>query len=149
MKPNYHLSSSVDAMWVEFSWFGLTEIGIKDQEIDVPEGNFNDIWAFTVGLEFPLTERMQGRVGALYMEQPVDDEDRTLSFALDEVHGAGFGVVYSRSNGDLMDINLSLLDTGDAPIDTGEDTATSDRGRVVGESDSPYVMTLEISYHWK
>jgi long-chain fatty acid transport protein len=142
-------SASVDAIWVEFSRFGLTEIGIKDQDVDVPDGNFNDIWVFTAGLEFPLTERMKGRVGALYMEQPVDDEHRTLTFALDEVYGAGFGVVYRRSNGDLMDINLTLLNTGEAPIDTGEDTATSDRGRVVGEKDSPYAMTLEFSYHWK
>ena len=48
-----------------------------------------------------------------------------------------------------MDINLTLLNTGKAPIDTGEDTAASDRGRVVGEKDTPYAMTLELSYHWK
>ncbi len=87
-------------------------------------------------------------VGALYMEQPVDDEDRTFSFALDEVYGVGAGIHYTRGNGHSYDLNLSVFDTGDAPIDTGPASTLSPRGRVAGENDDPYAVTLEFTYYW-
>ena len=49
--------------------------------------NFNDFWIFTAGFGFPITPNIEGRIGAMYLEQPVDDDDRTFSFALDEVYG--------------------------------------------------------------
>lgn len=142
-------SATLDAMWVEFSRFGLTEIGIAGQNIDVPEGNFKDFWIFTAGFGFPISDRMEGRVGALYMQEPVDDEDRTFSFALDKVYGAGAGVQYQRQNGHLIDFNVSLLNTGDAPVDTGPLSALENRGRVAGKNDSPYAAVIEFVYHWK
>ena len=142
-------SATLDALWVEFSRFGLTEIGIAGLDINVPEGNFNDFWVFTAGFGFPISDRMEGRVGALYMQEPVDDEDRTFSFALDRVYGAGAGVQYQRQNGHLVDFNVSLFNTGDAPVDTGPLSALGPRGRVAGKNDSPYAMTLEFVYHWK
>jgi long-chain fatty acid transport protein len=142
-------SATIDAMWVEFSRFGLTEIGIAGQDINVPDGNFNDFWIFTAGFGFPISERLEGRVGALYVQEPVDDEDRTFSFALDKVYGAGAGVQYLRHNGHLMDFNVSLFNTGDAPVDTGPLSSLTNRGRVAGKNDSPYAVTLEFAYHWK
>jgi long-chain fatty acid transport protein len=141
-------SASIDAIWVEFSRFGLSEIGIRDQDLHVPEGNFNDFWIITAGVGFPISDRFEGRAGFLYMQQPVDDEDRTFSFALDEVYGAGFGVQFERKNGHLMDLNLSVFNTGEAPVDTGLDSALTDRGRVAGKNDTPYAATLEFVYHW-
>ena len=135
---------------MEFSRFGLTEIsGLDGLNIDVPEGNFDDFWIVTAGFAFPLTSRLEGRVGAMYMQQPVDDDDRTVSLALDEVYGGGIGVRYKRDNGHLLDVNLSVMNTGEAPVDTGEQTLLSPRGRVVGENDSPYATALEFTYHWK
>ena len=142
-------SATLDAMWVEFSRFGLTEIGIAGQEINLPDGNFNDFWIFTAGFGFPISDRLEGRVGALYVQEPVDDEDRTFSFALDKVYGAGAGVQYLRHNGHLMDFNVSVFNTGDAPVDTGPLSSLTNRGRVAGKNDSPYAVTLEFTYHWK
>jgi long-chain fatty acid transport protein len=141
-------SASLDAMWVEFSRFGLTEVSVDGQDLHAAEGAFNDFWVVTAGFAFPLTQRMEGRIGALYMEQPVDDEDRTFSFALDEVYGVGAGIHYTRGNGHSYDLNLSIFDTGDAPVDTGPASVLSPRGRVAGENDDPYAITLEFTYYW-
>jgi long-chain fatty acid transport protein len=141
-------SASLDAMWVEFSRFGLTEVSVDGEDLHAADSAFNDFWVVTAGLAFPLTSRMEGRIGALYMEQPVDDEDRTFSFALDEVYGVGAGIHYTRGNGHSYDLNLSVFDTGDAPVDAGPASVLSPRGRVAGENDDPYAVTLEFTYYW-
>jgi long-chain fatty acid transport protein len=115
----------------------------------VPDGNFKDFWVFTTGLGFPISDRLEGRLGLLYMQRPVEASDRTFSFPLDEVYGGGAGVQYLRDNGHLMDLNLSVFNTGGASVDTGPASGLSDRGRVAGENDSPYSVTLEYVYHWK
>lgn len=142
-------SATLDATWIEFSRFGLTEIrGLDGVDIDVPKGNFNDFWILTAGVAFPLTDRLEGRLGALYVEQPVDDEDRTFSFALDEAYGGGAGVRWRRDNGHLLDVNLTVVNIGEAPVDTGPLTALLPGGRVAGERDRPYAGVLEFTYHW-
>jgi len=143
-------SATLDAAWVEFSRFGLTEIrGLDGTDINVPKGNFNDFWIVSAGVAFPLAERVEGRLGAIYLEQPVDDEDRTFSFALDETYGGGAGVRFTRENGHLLDVNLTVLNIGKAPVDTGPLTALLPSGRVAGERDSPYAAVLEFTYHWR
>jgi long-chain fatty acid transport protein len=142
-------SATVDAVWVEFSRFGLTELSIEGEDVNEADMNFNDFWVVTAGFGFPISQRMEGRFGALYMEAPVDDDDRTFSFALDEVYGVGAGVQMKRANGHVMDLNLSVFDTGDAPVDTGPESALGPLGRVAGKNDDPYAMTLEFTYHWK
>ena len=141
-------SATVDAIWVEFSRFGLTELSVHDEELNEADMNFQDFWIVTAGFAFPITDRLEGRVGAMYMEQPVDDDDRTFSFALDEVYGAGIGFRYDRRNKDSIEVNLTVVNTGDAPVDTGVETVLSPRGRVVGEDDDPYAVALEFTYHW-
>jgi long-chain fatty acid transport protein len=86
------------------------------------------------------------RFGAFYMSSPVDDEDRTFSFALDRVIGFGLGVNHKLASGNDYDLNFNLMDTGEAPIDTGEDPV---RGRVVGKSKNHYAITIDLSFHWR
>ncbi len=63
-----------------------------------------------------------------YLSSAVDDDKRTLAMALDRVIGVGGGVSFPLEGTRRMDINLNLLDTGEAPVDTG---ANPVRGRVV------------------
>lgn len=44
------------------------------------------------------------------------------------------------------DLNFNLIDTGEGPIDTGSDPV---RGRVAGESDNHYAITIDFSFHWR
>jgi long-chain fatty acid transport protein len=135
-----------DVLWVEFSRFGVTEIKLSELDIDVSSGAYEDFYATTVGLSFPLRPNMRGSIGALYVEQPVNDVNRSFGITVDEMWGIGAGVNLELDNGDDMDINLNLLDTGRAPIDTGHHPIS---GRVAGEFDNHYSMMLELSYHWR
>lgn len=141
-------SAEVDALWVEFSRFGLTELSVEGEDLNEGDMNFNDFWIYTAGLGFPISPRLEGRVGAVYVERPVDDEDRTFSFALDRVYGVGVGVNYTRPNNDSFDLNLTVADIGEAPVDTGPASALGSRGRVAGEDDSHYAVALEFTYHF-
>lgn len=45
---------TVDAVWVDFSEFGITEISIVGQDVTAPDSNFNDIYALSVGTQMPV-----------------------------------------------------------------------------------------------
>jgi long-chain fatty acid transport protein len=119
---------------------------IDDSIVFTTDGNFQDFTAWSVGLQWPWRDNIDARVGALYLDQAVKDEDRTFSFALDRIFGIGFGVAYRLQSGNSFDLNLNLLDTGESPIDTGDSPV---RGRVVGENEDHHAITLDFTYHWK
>lgn len=135
-----------DAMWVNFSEFGVTEISIVGNDIDAPDDLYENFWAFSAGLSFPISPTMTGRAGTLYVQPAISDENRSFSFALDRIYGIGAGVQLERKNGDKIDVNLNLFDSGKAPIDTGDDPV---RGRIAGEYKDHYALGLEFTYHWK
>ncbi|MGD8958092.1 MAG: outer membrane protein transport protein [Chromatiaceae bacterium] len=137
---------TLDTVWVEFSQFGVTEIHLDGEDINIPDGNYNDFFIYNAGLTWPWRTGMRAGVGLLYMEQAVDDDDRSFGIALDRVWGIGAGVEIDRGEGRMLDINLNLFDTGEAPIDTGDSPV---RGRVSGEFENHYSLALEFTYHWK
>ncbi|MGI9330422.1 MAG: OmpP1/FadL family transporter [Gammaproteobacteria bacterium] len=142
-------SASADAIWVDFSRFGLTELRVAGDELDVPDSKFKDFWIVTTGVEYPLADNLKGRLGLLYFEQPVANEDRTFAFALDDAWGIGGGVHYTRGNGSRIDFNATMIRTDDAPIDTGPASALDERGRVAGKNgSSPWALAVEFTYHW-
>ena len=76
---------------------------------------------------------------------PVDDDERSLALALDRIWGVGCGLSLELGNGQLVDVNLNLIDHGEAPVDTGPDPV---RGRVVGETDQPYAVVADVAWHF-
>ncbi|MGR5149800.1 OmpP1/FadL family transporter [Photobacterium alginatilyticum] len=135
-----------DAVWIDFSEFGVTEISIVGNDIDAPDDLYEDFWAFSAGFSFPISPSLTGRAGLLFVQQAISDENRSFSFALDRIYGIGAGIQHQRSNGDKVDVNLNLFDSGSAPIDTGDDPV---RGRIAGEYKDHYALGLEFTYHWK
>ncbi|MEP4485830.1 MAG: outer membrane protein transport protein [Halioglobus sp.] len=140
------LEVTVDTIWTEFSKFGVTEIHLHGNDINVPESDYNDFFTITAGVSWPLNETMKASVGALWLEQPIDDDVRGFGITLDEIWGIGAGINFARENGDDFDVNVSLLDTGSAPIDTEFHPI---KGRVAGEFEDPYVLAIDFSYHWR
>jgi long-chain fatty acid transport protein len=102
-------SATLDVVWVDLSRFGLTEFRVEGQDLAVPNSKFQDFWVVSAGIEFPVIPKLHGRLGVIYVEQPLSDRDRTFSFALDRVFGFGGGMVYERESGSLIDFNLTAL----------------------------------------
>ena len=138
---------TVDGMYMKFSDFTVTDVKVNDNNVDVTVPDiYNDIWAVTVGAGFPVDDLMTYKVGAMYVSQAVDDEDRSFSIRLDEMWGLGVGLNYKLGGGRSVDVNANYINVGKAPVDTGGIFGT-DRGRVVGESNNPYVFMFELTYH--
>lgn len=133
------------ATWIDFSEFGTGAVSLEGTRVAEPEGVYDDIWAVTVGAGFPVDDRTTYRVGAFFVSQMVDDDKRPLSMRLDQMVGIGAGVQRVLEDA-VIDFNLNLYHLGDAPVDTGTDSPV--RGRVVGESKSPYAISVDFAYHW-
>lgn len=136
---------TVDGVWVDFSEFGTGDISLDGDKVASPDGIYNDLWMFSVGYGFPVDAKMTYKLGAMYLSQGVDDEDRTLSIRLDEMFGAGVGFTRKLEGKKKVDVNFDVMYTGKSKVDTGDSLS---RGRVVGESDRPYMLVLDVAYHW-
>jgi len=137
---------TVDGMWMKFSDFTVSDIKLDGNDVNVNAPDiYNDLWALTVGAGFPINERMTYKVGAMYLSQGVDDEDRNFSIPLDEMWGAGVGLTYRLPDERSLDLNATYMNVGKSPIDTGN--GEPGLGRVVGENDDPYVILFELTYH--
>lgn len=139
---NYY---TADVAWMEFSKFGTTSIAWDGTDLRYDDdGTYNNIWALTIGAGFPMG-KYTWKAGVFYLSSPVDDDKRTLAMALDRIIGIGGGVSFPLEGTRYVDLNLNLLDLGEAPVDTGP---SATRGRVVGETDQPYVLMIDASYHF-
>ena len=137
---------TLDGMWMKFSDFTVSDIELNgnDVNVDLPD-IYDDFWAITTGMGFPSGGRLTYKVGAMYVSQMVDDEDRTFAIRMDEMWGFGAGVSYKMPNDRVIDLNATLMNVGEAPVDTGNQGATF--GRVAGESDDPWAVLMELTYH--
>ena len=134
---------TVDGMWMKFSDFTVSDVKLNGNKVDINQRDiYNDLYALTIGAGFPASERLTYKVGAMYLSEAVDDEDRTFSIRMDRIWGVGAGVAYLLPNGNALDLNLNLFNVGDAPVDT-----ESALGRVIGENDDPWAVMVELSYH--
>ena len=137
---------TLDVMWVEFSDFGVTDVHLENGDLEVPGGLYNDFYVVTAGTSWPINAKMRGSVGMMWMQQPVDDDKRSFGMDLDEMWGVGAGMTYKLDNGNDIALSVDLLDTGSAPIDTGDALF---KGRVVGKSKDPYSMMVGFTYNWR
>jgi long-chain fatty acid transport protein len=136
---------TLDGLWIDFSEFGTGDVSVEGDKVFSPEGIYNDLWAITLGFGFPKDDRTTWKVGMMYLSQAIDDDKRTLTIRLDQIWAAGVG--FSRRFDDSrLDVNFNVYHLGDAPVDTGFDSPA--RGRVVGDSDNPYAISLDCSWHW-
>ena len=139
-------SFTADVMWVDFSEFGTAGVALNGRDLSLdPPGIYDDVWFTSLGVGRQLDPRWKFEAGAFYVSQPVSDSDRTLSMRLDRIVGLGAGAHYELANGDGLDFSATLVDYGDAPVDTGPSLL---RGRVVGSNSNPYALLLGIAWHF-
>ncbi len=134
---------TVDVGWIKFSDFSASNLELNGNKVNISAPSiYNDIWAVTAGMGFPVDSRKTYRVGALYVSRGVDDDDRGFSIRLDTMWAVGAGVSYTLQSGRRLDANVTALYSGEAPVDS--DSRLS--GRVVGESKHPYSLLVDLSY---
>jgi long-chain fatty acid transport protein len=135
---------TLDGMWMKFSDFTVTNLELNGEDVNISAPDiYDDLWAVTAGYGWPIDSRTTYKVGAMYLSQGVDDEDRTFSIRIDAMWGAGVGVSYELTEERTVDLNFTLLNTGEAPVEVD-----SVSGRVAGESEDHYAALVELTYHF-
>lgn len=133
-----------DTMWIDFSQFGTGQVSLEGTDIVEPKGIYDDLWFFSAGYGIPVSAKMTYKFGLMHLTEAVDDDDRTLGMRLDEMWGIGAG--FSRQlEKNVIDVNVNLIRMGKGKVDTGPSLT---RGRVVGESETPYALMFDLAYHW-
>jgi long-chain fatty acid transport protein len=135
-----------DVLWVEFSEFGVTDIHLDERTLNAPTGVYNDFFVSTLGMSWPINTKIRGAVGALWVQEPVDDDKRGFGITADEMWGVGAGITYQLDSGNDLAFSVDVIDTGSAPIDTGPSLT---RGRVVGKSKDHYSVLMDFTYNWR
>ena len=140
-------SVTLDGMWMNFKDFKISNLELNGTNVNISQPDiYNNIWAATAGAGFPVNERLTYKVGAAYLSQAVDDEDRTLQMRLDAIWVLGVGLTYELMEDRSVDINVNYANLGKAPVDVSR--GVLDKQRVVGESSDPYTIMLELAYHF-
>lgn len=135
---------TVDMMWMKFSDFSVSDIELNGVDVNVSAPDiYDDIWAVTAGMGFPVSQKLTYKIGAMWVSQAVDDDDRNFSIRLDAMWGVGAGLSYALTEERKLDLNATLLNVGDSPVDVESGT-----GRVAGENDDPYAVLVELTYHF-
>ena len=105
-----------DVMWADFSEFKLSEIYIDDDQITGSDVDYDDIFAVSVGYNWPISDRTMVGVGYMYIDDMVSDEERTMTMRVDSAWSAGVGLTWQWTDRRVVFATLNYMKAGDAPI---------------------------------
>ncbi len=137
---------SLDLLWIEASEFNI-ESAVVDEEggFTVNPYNLDDTWVATVGWGMAWNERWSLGLGLLYLDDPVDEDNRNILLRVDSLWGLGASLEYTWPSGMTLGGNVSWLDTGDAPVTT---PALPIVGTIEGEFTDRTNLLFELYLTW-
>lgn len=141
--PN-RMSVTLDAAWVNFSQFGLTSATLGNTTLSTDNGRYQDMWAGTAGLRWPVNDRWSAQFGLAYVSSGVSDANRDFTLRLDRIWGAGAGATYHWKENQELAVDLTYYDLGDAPVSLGVPLV----GSLSASYSTNYAIALKISYRW-
>lgn len=138
-------SGSLDVAWIDFSKWGLEEVTIGDSSIETKPGNYNDIWAVTLGVNYALTPQWMIRGGVFYVSPPQDEEFRTASMRLDRMWGVGLGFEYQYRENRSVAFDVTYIQFGDGKFTAHNIPGVGD---IEGEYATNYGIVFGIGTKW-
>jgi long-chain fatty acid transport protein len=105
-----------DVVWADFSEFKLSEIYVNGNQFIENSADYDDIYAFSVGYNRPVSDRLRIGVGAMYVDDMIKDDQRTLTLRLDSMWAAGFGVEWQWTPTRAVSATLNYIQLDDAPV---------------------------------
>ena len=105
-----------DVIWSDFSEFKLSETYVNGDQLLETSVNYDDIYAFSASYSRPVSDRWSIGFGAMYVEDMVDDDQRTMTLRLDSLWVAGVGVEWQWTPTRVLSATLNYIQIGDAPI---------------------------------
>ncbi len=105
-----------DVVWADFSEFLLTEIYVNGDQLAETAVSYDDIYAFSASYSRPVSDRLRIGFGAMYVDDMVEDDERTLTLRLDSLWAAGVGLEWQWTPERAVTFNLSYIQLDDAPV---------------------------------
>lgn len=135
---------TVDVAWIDFSEYGFSEVRLGSQSLTTAPTEYEDIWAVSAGVFWPVKDRWQLKFGAVYVSSGVEDENRTFGLRLDEILGVGVGAEYQWRDDRVLGVNLNYYEIGDGPTETDVPL----RGRLAGEFSKREALGIDFTFRW-
>ena len=132
----------IDLAWSDVSNFELSEYYFDGEQFAANEANWQDIWALSAAYTWPATERWMLSAGGFYVSSMVEDDDRTFMLRMDELWGFGFAGEWQWTEDRTVEVNLSYLTIGDAPV---ESPSVPILGSVTGEYNQRDIFLLRVA----
>ena len=107
-----------DLAWLEFSEFQLSEFYFDGEALVSNEGNYEDIFSFSVGYSWPVSSRWMMAVSGLYIDEMVKDDERTATLRLDSIWSLAVAAEWQWTPDRQVFASLSYMEPGDAPVTT-------------------------------
>lgn len=130
-----------DAVWADFSEFQLSEVFVNGDQLIESTVEYDDIYAFSVAYNRPISDRWMIGFGALYVDDMIDDDQRSLTLRLDSMWAAGIGVEWQWTPTRAISATLNYIQLGDAPVTSASIPII---GPVTGEYSDRGTIYLEL-----
>ena len=104
--------------WVEFSEFQLSEFYFDGEGLTDNEAEYEDIFSFAVGYSWPVSPRWMLGVAALYVDDMVEDDERTATLKLDSIWSLAVAAEWQWTEHRQVYASFSYMVPGDAPVVT-------------------------------
>ena len=105
-----------DVVWADFSEFKLSEIYVNGNQIIENDAIYDDIYGFSMGYNRPIGDRWRIGFGAMYVDDMIEDENRTITLRLDSLWSAGIGFEWLWRDNRVITGSLNYLQIDDAPV---------------------------------
>jgi long-chain fatty acid transport protein len=132
---------SFDVVWSDFSEFKLSEIYVNDDQISETDAIYDDIFAVSVGYNRPIHDRWRIGFGAFFVDDMIEDDNRTITLRLDSMWSAGLGVEWQWKGKRAISATLNYLEIDDGPLAS---PAIPGIGSVTGQFTDRQTVYLQI-----
>lgn len=144
---NEKLSLQGDVTWTRWSRFDALNIRTESGNGDVTQvENWKNNWRVAVGGEYKTTEQLALRAGFAWDQSPVPDENRNISFPLDDFKALSIGLTYAFSPALALDAGLQKTLNFDSDVNDGDVTTTFSQANGNSESDT---WSAAVGLNWK
>lgn len=109
---------TADLAWSEFSEFQLSEFYFDGEGIVDNVVVYEDIWALSLGYSWPVSNQWMLGMSALYVDDMVKDEERTVTLRLDSIWSVGLAAEWQWTPNKALLASLSYMSLDDAPVVT-------------------------------
>jgi len=138
-----------DATWTQWSVF--EELRVKfsdsDQVDSVSRQDWEDVWRFSAGVNYTLSDALTLKAGVAYDQDPVPSvKRRTPRIPGNDRTWLSFGLGYNLNKSIAFDVGYALLMVDESSIDNGGDTAVASTIR--GNYDSS-INILGAQLNWR